>query len=390
MYVRLLSVIERLAAAVTELAEVDPESLSDDELTGLLVELRTVENRLDHAATRLTGAFDARRVWIADGARSAAGWLTWKTRMPRATAHRRVRLARELRHMPLTDGAWAAGDIDAAHASTLARARTDRTAEAFERDEEFLVDHARTMRFDDFCRVLAYWRQAADPDGAERDAKEIRDERRCQVSQTFGGMWLGEFVLEPVAGAILNQALEEIGDELFAADWAEARARLGREPALVDLWRTAAQRRADALVEMAVRARTAPVDGRRPEPLFSVVVGYETFAGRVCQLANGTAVTPGSLAPWLTRADIERVVFDGPSRVIDVGVRRRFFTGATRRAVEIRDAMRCYHPACDATDHLEADHIEPYAAGGPTVQYNGRMACGYHNRRRNRPPPEAA
>ena len=48
--------------------------------------------------------------------------------------------------------------------------------------------------------------------------------------------------------------------------------------------------RADALVEMAIRSRTVPADGRRPEPLFSVFVGFETFAGRICELANGTVV----------------------------------------------------------------------------------------------------
>ncbi len=35
---------------------------------------------------------------------------------------------------------------------------------------------------------------------------------------------------------------------------------------------------------------------------------------------------------------IERVVFDSPSRVIDIGVARRLFSGATRRAIEVRDA----------------------------------------------------
>ena len=37
---------------------------------------------------------------------------------------------------------------------------------------------------------------------------------------------------------------------------------------------------------------------------------YETFAGRICQLANGTVVSPGSLVPWLESASVERVVFD--------------------------------------------------------------------------------
>jgi hypothetical protein len=131
---------------------------------------------------------------------------------------------------------------------------------------------------------------------------------------------------------------------------------------------------------------TAPKDGRRPEPLFTVLVDYETFSGRVCELANGTVVAPGALLPWLDGAYIERVVFDGPSRVIDVGVTRRLFTGATRRAIEVRD-RECFQDFCDEpADRCQADHVEPYAWGGRTTQENGRLACGHHNRKRAQGP----
>ena len=45
----------------------------------------------------------------------------------------------------------------------------------------------------------------------------------------------------------------------------------------------------------------------------------------------------------------------------------------------------CYHPTCDEPAHrCEIDHIEPWFAGGVTAQENGRVACGFHNRLRNR------
>src|SRR5207237_514248 len=75
---------------------------------------------------------------------------------------------------------------------------------------------------------------------------------------------------------------------------------------------TPPQRRADAAVEMARRARAVPPGARLPEPLFTVFVGYETFAGRICELADGTVVAPGSLVGWLEDGWVERVVFDGP------------------------------------------------------------------------------
>jgi hypothetical protein len=120
--------------------------------------------------------------------------------------------------------------------------------------------------------------------------------------------------------------------------------------------------------------------------LFSVFVDYETFAGSICQLDNGTVVSPGSLRPWLDQAWVERVVFDSPSRVIDVGMHRRFFGGATRRAVEVRD-RECFHELCDVpAAQCEIDHVEPYSQGGLTIQANGRPACDFHNRGRHRRP----
>jgi hypothetical protein len=384
-------VLESLRAAVDELVGVDAGALSDSELGELLVELHALESRIGHEAARLTRVWDARKAWAVDRARSAASWLAHRTRMPHAAAQRQVRLGRCLRDMPGADAAWASGEIGAAHVSALSRARTPATAEVYERDETVLVDKARTMRFDDFTRVVAYWSQGADPDGAEVDARNVRAQRQVHLSRTFGGAWVGDVLLDPIAGSIVYDTLHGIEKELFEADWAAARERLGREPAVFELDRTPAQRRADALVEMATRARTAPKNGRRPAPLFTVLVGYETLAGRVCELAGGTAVTPGSLVPWLDEAYIERVVFDGPSRVIDVGAQRRLFEGATRRAVEVRDKGRCYHPDCDDTHDLQVDPIEPWNAGGPTIQSNGRLACGHHNRARNgRSPPHGA
>ena len=64
-------------------------------------------------------------------------------------------------------------------------------------------------------------------------------------------------------------------------------------------------------------------------------------------------------------------------------MRARLFTGGTRRAIELRDRI-CTHPYCyEPAENCQADHIEPYAVGGPTTQENGRLLCGFHNRLRN-------
>jgi len=249
-----------------------------------------------------------------------------------------------------------------------------------------LLDIAREHGFGDFKRACDRFELAVDPDGAEQRAEDDRAGRALHLAQSFGNMWLGRITLDQVSGEIVSATLREIERELFEADWAAAKERLARDPMIIDLDRTPAQRRADALVEMATRARTAPAGGRRPAPLFTVVVGLETFTGPVLELFNRDVVTPGTAARHLTEADLERIAFEGPSRVIDVGARRRFFRGALRRAIEVSDRT-CFHPTCDAIrERLEVDHIHEAAKGGLTTQDNGRSGCSFHNRWRNHHP----
>jgi hypothetical protein len=98
-------------------------------------------------------------------------------------------------------------------------------------------------------------------------------------------------------------------------------------------------------------------------------------------------MTPGQVTTLLQDADVERVVFASPSRVVDVGARKRLFTGATRRAVEVRD-LECDHESCDVPyERCEVDHIERWEHGGSTVQSNGRLRCPRHHEGRRRAPP---
>jgi hypothetical protein len=291
--------------------------------------------------------------------------------------------------MPAVEAAWLAGDISEAHVSLLASARTPETATCFDRDEALLVEQACRLRYGHFARCLGYWRQLADPDGTDDAAEAQHRARRLHISQSFGGTWALDGLLDPISGAIVAKALGRIEEELFAVDWAEARARVGDGVCVSDLARTPAQRRADALVEMARRAGAVPAGARLPEPLFTVLVGYETFSTRICELADRTVVAPGALTRWLGTGWVERVVFDGPDRVTSVGVRRRIFTGVTRRVIEVRD-RECFHEFCDVpAEACEIDHVEPWSVGGLTVQENGRAACGFHNRIRHqrRGPP---
>jgi hypothetical protein len=151
---------------------------------------------------------------------------------------------------------------------------------------------------------------------------------------------------------------------------------------------------------MATRALTAPADGKRPAPLVTVMVDFDTFAGRVCELAAGTVIAPGAVAELLGYDEtlIQRVVADGTNRVRDISSARSF-RGTLRRVLEVVH-RRCEHKTCFVPGHLcQGDHIHAWSNGGLTTQDNGRLGCGPHNRwwyatgqshpPPNDPPPDA-
>ena len=388
--------LENFAGALEALVASDATNYGDCES---IEELHHLQARLDSFVTEATAAFEAGEEWAADGAKTAASWLSARCRVSRAAAKRRVRLGRTLRHLPAVAEAWRDGAIGEDQAQAIASARRHRTESSMARDEEMLVAQAKEMGFDDFSRALDYWKQLADPDGADASDEERKASRDVFLESSLGGMWLGQMTLDPISGSIVAGELNRLEHDLFEADCAQAKERLGRTARIDELARTSGQRRADALVEMARRSRTAPADGIRPAPLFSVFVGYETMHGRICELENGTVLAPSALDPWMDSAYFERALFTLGNRV-DVSVRSRFFTGGTRRAIELRDRT-CTHPYCyEPAENCQGDHIETYASGGETTQENGRLLCGFHNRLRNqkehpgdqrqRPPPTAA
>lgn len=413
-----LAVVMDLAVmdeALARLGATDPSERSDPESISTLLRQWA---EFDSLVTQSVASFDALGEWQASEARSATAWLQSVARLPKRTAQVLVRRGRALRHLHHTRAAWAEGAVTGAHVDVMVSLRGEATEEALARDEGLLVEKARTLTYDRFVRAVAYWKQLADPDGSDEAAERRRAGRDAYLVRSFSGTWFGQMTLDPISGAIVGDELQRLEQLLFDGDWAEAKERLGREPTVSDVTRSPGQRRADALVLMATRSNTAPVDGRKPHPLFTVLVGYETMYGRISQLEDGSVVPPGSLLPWLEEADLERAEYRADGTVA-VGARARittldlagfdhavlrpitrvecppadrFFTGATRRAIEIRD-RECCHPSCDLqASRCQVDHVQPYAQGGLTTQENGRLLCSTHNRMRNhvdqRRPPQ--
>jgi hypothetical protein len=383
--------VELLQKAADVLAGLDPDTLSDDELGNGLVDWHRLEARLAASKARLTAAFDARRAYAADGSKTAAAWLARKTNGSPATLRAQTRLARRLRNMPATAAALAAGDISERHAEVLgglASSARKVVADAFGDAEPKLVEYAKTLEFDQFVVAVRYWESVVDQDGIEDQAAADHASRHVHLSQTFRGNWALDGQLDPVTGEEVHTELRRIERELFEADWAAAKAIHGDDTRLDHLARTPAQRRADALREMARRSAAKPADAKDPKPLLVVHLGDESLK-RLCEMASGTVIAPGQLVPLLGDAEVERIVYAGASRrVVDLGRRSRFFTGALRRAIQLRD-RRCTEPGCTTpADDCDVDHRLPYTKDGRTDQDNGDCKCPHHNRHKGDTVPE--
>jgi hypothetical protein len=363
----MLDVVEQLDKAIDALSTLDPDALSDAELDEAVVALQRQRNRLGAVAARVLGRWDRRRVWASDQSRSAATRLARDTRCSITTARVELRRARQLQSMPATAAAVTNGDLSLDHIDLLGRANQPWRDLVFADHEPTLVAECAKLRFPQAKRVVDYWCQRADAEGAESEAQRQRDRAHLHASPTLDGEVVVNGVLDPVGGTIVVNELVRLERRLYLADRREG------------VVRTAAQRRAAALVEMATRSATVPAKGKRPRPLFTVLVGDESFT-RMCELANGQVITPGTLVPWLGTAELETVLFDGPTTVISVSKRRRF-TGALRRAIQVRD-RHCQHPSgCDEpAERCDVDHTIPVADNGPTDQFSGRIKCWPHNR----------
>src|SRR3954469_24100939 len=275
--------LERLDEAIDALNAVDLDSLDDASLDDLVVGLRERSSRLAAAEARLLARWDARMVWADDGSKAAGARLARDTESSTRTAYGLLRRARQLISMPVVADAFAAGSLNADVVDLLVRVNVPRRRELFARDEQLLVWECRAQLDESAVRqVLDKWAQAADNDLGYNPVERERDGRCFRAVRTLEGSIDLSGTLDRVEGTIFTDEHARIEHDLFQADWKEARAEFGEDCGADKLARTATQRRADALIEMARRSAACPTGARRTRPLLSVLVGYETFKGFLC------------------------------------------------------------------------------------------------------------
>jgi hypothetical protein len=249
--------LDRLAAVVDQLAVEDLDALPDAQAARRVLVLRGLLERLEGQWLRELAGVDGRGAAGADQgtpSESTAGWLRNRTRMGHPDAHQRVRVARALHRGPLpgTARALADGELSYLHAAALTRATQHLPAATTTAAEPVLLEAARRLDPPRLRKVVGHLADVADPQAAEQQALRRHERRWLWLSPTFAGMVAIDGLLDPEAGETLLTALEPLA-----------------RPSTADDDRSATQRRADALTELARRAleggRLPKTGGVRPQ-----------------------------------------------------------------------------------------------------------------------------
>lgn len=241
--------MEQVATGLDALAAGDVVTLDDEQLREQLLALTIVANRVHAELVRRVDVFDRRGLAEADGFRTARAWLQGFARVPGQVAHRLVKAARLLRRLPRLATVVQCGDVSAEHVQQVARLADEVSVERVGEVEATLADAARVLDLPQFTTVLERVRAHLNPDGP--DPAGAFDKRGLTVSPV-AGMTTLRGQLDPEGGAALSTALDALMTPPVEGDQ-----------------RTAAQRRADALVELARRHLSAgdlpTVGGQRPQ-----------------------------------------------------------------------------------------------------------------------------
>ena len=307
----------------------------DRGLAGAAVECGRLTSRMQALLVRLLGEVHARDLALRSGACSTTAWTRHALNQTPREARTLVGVATALRiGMATTGAAFAAGELSLAQAAaittTVGELPDDVPAEALERQEQ----QARRRRELFFT-----------PDGH--------------------GTVFVRGRLTDGAAAIVRAALDPLARPL-------PRTADGPDP------RTAGQRRADALEELARRALAGHTD---TATRVFVTIPWQTLTDGLglATLPDGTPLSPGAARRMACDAEIIPAVLGGASAVLDVGRGQRLFTGARRRALILRD-KGCAFPGCDRPyEWCDGHHILGHARGGGTALGNGVLLCGVHH-----------
>jgi hypothetical protein len=97
------------------------------------------------------------------------------------------------------------------------------------------------------------------------------------------------------------------------------------------------------------------------------------------RLAAGPGLPPRVVERLLCAGRIRTAVHDREGNIRDLGRSHRVVTDRQFRALFMRDAGHCTHPACESRAGLEAHHVQHWLYGGRTDLDNLTLLCRRHH-----------
>jgi hypothetical protein len=314
------------------------------------------------------GVFDADGEWALDAAASLPAWLRQRATRSDRTAQHTTKTARRLRSLPGVAAAWSDGLLSTAQIDAIFANLTDRTTPLFAADEKQMLLKLMGKDARETARIMRHWAAHADalvgPDGSEGGVPEEPD-GQLHVSTTLGGR--GE-----ISGHLDGQSIDVVRSAL----------RLAERDNDEGETRTAAERRADALVDVCrhfLDHQTGHVGGRH-RPHVNVVIDVENMGDEPGTDLFGSVIYDGpSIAHLLCDCSIHRVVRSGGSSILDFGHATRTISPALFAALVLRDGS-CTFEGCDQpADRCEGHHVKHWTKRGETNLANLRLRCWHHH-----------
>jgi Domain of unknown function (DUF222)/HNH endonuclease len=352
-----------LTAAIQALDETPLDRLSD---LGLAAEMRALWSaacRLHAQLNRRIAAFDERGAAGRDGARSSRAWLRHRLRIDGVDAARQVTVATGLGRLPHTAIAYRRGDISTDHAAAICEAAWQLGDDVMAAGaERMLLDVARREAPGRVRRLARRLRERVDPPGSLAAVRRSRDERFLDAARG-------------ASGAIVLRG------QLDAADGEVVVTALGATAEATADTRTAAQRRADALVAACRAALRADLffPGERPRVVVTVPLSALRRDLGEAVLGSGEPVPADTARRLACDARVIPAVLGAASEPLDIGRESAVVPQGLRRALELRDRT-CRFPGCDQpAGGCVAHHVVHWANGGPTTVDNLVLLCDYHH-----------
>jgi hypothetical protein len=329
------------------IAGVDVAGMSDEVLRHEVLELVTAADQLRAALSSRLAGFDARGLAQPDGQRTTRAWLSAWAGMAPSSATAVLAQARILTQLPALLAAAGRGEVGADYLRLVCRLVDSLSVEQVQRHDAELAEAAARFDLDEFAEVCERIHYYCDPDGAEPDPDKILRRRGVTLSAHQDGMTGLRGQLDPQGAAALRTALDAL-----------------TPPPSLDDERTAAQRRADALTELAMQAITT---GRLPlvggvRPALGILINPTTLIGNTDDNGGGGDDGGGGGDP-LTRAGIppipDRAWLDGVG-AIPTALAQRLACDADVWRIILDPFGSAFtgappaHPSLDPQKHLHA------------------------------------